>query len=93
MKRREKYKHFAVVRPSGTFPIDMLRYERCWPSEEAESFKIERVNRREDIYGPPMDGDRRIEVAKTSGDKTACWEEGRWRSFNCEILETRTERA
>lgn len=29
-----------VVEGSGRFPFDMLRYDRCWPRTEQDSYKL-----------------------------------------------------
>jgi hypothetical protein len=36
---KEKRFH-VVVEGSGSFPIDMLRYDKCWPSTESDSITI-----------------------------------------------------
>ena len=41
------YEHFFTVWGTAPFPIDMLRYDCCWPATAADSLAIERsvVNR------------------------------------------------
>lgn len=39
MAKRAKLIKFKVT-GSGEFPFDMLRYDRCWPATEADSYRI-----------------------------------------------------
>jgi len=32
--------HVFTVQGHGRFPLDMLRYDRCWPAAETESGRI-----------------------------------------------------
>ena len=36
-----KYRHFALVVVDGPFPVDALRYDRCYPYEETDAREIE----------------------------------------------------
>ncbi len=36
------YEHFFTVWGTTPFPIDMLRYDCCWPATTADSMAIER---------------------------------------------------
>ncbi len=36
------YEHFFTVWGTAPFPIDMLRYDCCWPASPADSLAIER---------------------------------------------------
>lgn len=36
-----KYSHLALIKFTGRFPIDMLRYDRCMPYREADSALIQ----------------------------------------------------
>jgi hypothetical protein len=38
----EAYEHFFTVWGTTPFPIDMLRYDCCWPATAADSLAIER---------------------------------------------------
>jgi hypothetical protein len=35
------YELFFIVEGAGSFPLDMLRYDSCFPAEESQSSKIE----------------------------------------------------
>ncbi len=79
-----KYAHFAIIRGSGAFPIDMLRYDSCYPFREEDARKIESVSN-------PMIGDNdpwEIRVKKHSElARHARWTPERWKSFRCELVE------
>lgn len=67
---------FKVISIFG-FPIDMLRYDQCWPRTANDSHAIQ-------LQKP---GDKPLEVeleriVENKGDKPT---EGRWASYNCEI--------
>jgi len=59
-----------------SFPYDMLRYDRCWPSSENDSslldFKV---------------ADRIIELNRYSSNKNDQPHFARWKSFGWEIIE------
>ncbi|AIY40158.1 hypothetical protein LT85_1000 [Collimonas arenae] len=38
-------KHIYTVKGSGDFPIDMLRYDECWPDQPADAEAIAPGNR------------------------------------------------
>jgi hypothetical protein len=58
-----------VVEGRGEFPIDMLRYDQCWPRREIDSGTIRRTNET-----------RKVELMciNTTGRKPT---EARWKSF------------
>lgn len=79
------YVHTFTVRPKGTipFPVDMLRYDGCYPSGETEAGKIA-----ENLRSWGDDPDNRyveLEAVKDRPD----WEPtgGRWDSFGWEVVE------
>ena len=59
------------VRGRGRFPIDMLRYDSCWPFQTKDSAAIE------------ADGVRTVTLESASPNRTAA----RWRSFGWEVVE------
>ncbi len=79
-----KYEHFAIIRGNGPFPIDMLRYDSCYPLREKDAGKIESVSN-------PMIGDNdpwEIRVHKhTELARHARWTPERWVSFGCTLEE------
>jgi len=78
------HRHTFTVEGTGNFPLDMLRYDSCYPSGTTDVWRIEE------------NGDtttrrwwRRIELAHTDGRKrwgptTARWESFGWRVLCCE---------
>ena len=57
---------------SGEFPVDMLRYDRCWPAEEAGSYELAR-----DAAAP-----RRMVLLHSHQQPT----EARWLSFGWRVV-------
>ena len=35
------YRHEVIVEGRGPFPLDMLRYDRCYPQQEGDSYQLE----------------------------------------------------
>ncbi len=68
--QKEVYEEF-IVRGFGEFPIDMLRYDKCWPKTEEDSAKI--IN--------PPDGRYDVSLLGNSTPNT-----GRWKSFCFSVL-------
>lgn len=70
------------------FPIDMLRYDCCWPATEQDSHKIENIN-------DPMVDSREdkpysvtVETARNTRDHGRfIVTEGRWDSFNWKLVD------
>jgi len=79
-----KYRHEAVVQGRGSFPIDMLRYDQCWPVGGEDSVEIERSLHHE--RGPFTVNVRADSPAKEH------WTPDRWRSFGWTVVNTHTER-
>lgn len=75
-KKQEWTRTFAVVRGSGDFPVDMLRYDACFPATEHMSHVIQN---RIDC--------RHVIVARYTG-QPGNWTPLRWRSFTWTFLDT-----
>jgi hypothetical protein len=58
------------------FPVDMLRYDCCFPCSALDASLIERSG---DITNPAVIAS--IRVSKHSTDKDPRWTDGRWKSF------------
>lgn len=71
---RTVYKIGFQVQGSGDFPIDMLRYDRCYPMGEHDSHLIENL-----AFSEPK-GERIIELIHYSHDKEWAPTGGRWKS-------------
>lgn len=73
------YRHIARVSGVGEFPVDMLRYDCCFPRSEVDSFQITN----QDTLG-----DRRVVFVVTlSSHKTYAWTRKRWESFGWDLQE------
>ena len=82
------YRHEAVIEVSGPFPIDMLRYDQCYPDHGTDSRSIE------DSRIPGRDNKPyRITVEAISEKKRGeHWTVARWESFGARVVETATLR-
>ena len=74
--RNEELYLFTVV-GSGEFPIDMLRYDGCWPYEREDAAKIEASFRE-----PGLPGVRTVVLQTTNrhGPTYRRWESFTWRA-------------
>lgn len=80
------YQHFAVITTSSGFPVDMLRYDCCFPVAEADSRRIaESIN--------PRVEDRQVSilVSRFTESSEPRWTYDRWRAFQCEIESVNSE--
>jgi hypothetical protein len=67
------------VEGSGEFPIDMLRYDQCWPTDTADALKIRPA------YGGDGSGlERRTISLSTTGKYVPT--RGRWDSFTWRVI-------
>ena len=71
------WSHRFTVRCALPFPIDMLRYDACFPASEEDAGKMSGT------HGA-------IEVKLVHRGDAKSWQpaEGRWRSFICTVIET-----
>lgn len=69
-----KLKTFAVEGPTP-FPIDMLRYDSCWPASEYDSADLQRVR----------DADRISIVLATNSHSAPSVD--RWRSYGWSVFQ------
>lgn len=67
-----KYRHKLTVSGSGNFPLDMLRYDQCWPESQ---FDVEKIGYDADRIPRP------VSVVAVTDNKTSPFREDRWRSF------------
>ena len=74
-------RYTLTVEGLAPFPVDMLRYDACYPATEADSGRIERL-------GEPGNTDRvRVTVAKSAGTAHAfLWTPARWESFGWKVV-------
>lgn len=72
---KKRYLHKLTVKGLGSFPIDMLRYDRCMPYSEEDASKINQT------FWPSCRDQIEITVYKISDLKDPQWEIRRWESF------------
>lgn len=71
---------FTVENPNGnSFPIDMLRYDSCWPKSEIDASLIS------DTFEYVTSSHRRTRVTLCT-DSRAAPTKGRWSSFRWVVL-------
>lgn len=80
----KRYAHVLMVKGIGSFPIDMLRYDRYSPHREEDSGKINRT------FHPGQEPEGEIEVYTVSDSKVSPWTIGRWQSFCWEVVKSET---
>jgi len=74
---------YAIIQGKGSFPIDMLRYDACYPTSERDSSLIASTLR--DRYGR----DRWSICVRSPSENP--WTVGRWESFNVKITDVPRE--
>jgi len=81
------YYHTATFEGSVPFPLDMLRYDQCWPrsSSDAQTIACFPNYRKETrLFSTPI----RVEVARYSASKRdPGWCTLRWKSFGWKKVE------
>lgn len=83
----KKYRQSFIVRGSVSFPIDMLRYDHCFPDTEQDSHQITETINYRDILSKSDDSGWTIVVARyvdSFSDKPTF---DRWRSFCVQVDE------
>lgn len=75
MKTSKLYVFRLTVEGQGTFPIDMLRYDRCVPSDGEDAHKV----------GAYSLEKRRVQLQMYSANKEGATE-GRWASFGWKVI-------
>lgn len=69
----------ATVVGEGAFPLDMLRYDQCWPAQQGDADAIE------------SQGRRSIMLAKHQrGPSNPGWSPERWSTFGWTLQESRS---
>lgn len=72
--KKTVYEWFLVVTGSGEFPLDMLRYDACFPYEQVDSNRIERST----------ESRRIVLVRRGVNDGTGT--PARWQSFRWNVI-------
>lgn len=71
-----------AVRGRGSFPFDMLRYDRCFPATEGDSHRIEKTTR-ERLRGVGSSEPITLQMADPKRRPT----EARWQSFGWTVVD------
>ena len=89
-RKDSRFVSVVTVRVSSLSGLmDMLRYDRCCPFSEEDSSKLSKINGWEQCGGlPPTPLDRVVRLLRFSANELPATA-GRWRSFNCEVLDER----
>lgn len=70
----------ATIVGSGRFPIDMLRYDTCFPFTEVDAHKVAETY---DSYLRRWE----IVIAKYPSNRADGFTDARWESFGCKVTE------
>jgi len=81
---KRQWTHYFKVQGHGRFPYDMLRYDRCYPAYEDESYKLDTT----DMPIAKYLEDRVVELVHVGSPD---WRpmKARWTSFGWHVVETR----
>jgi hypothetical protein len=74
---------YAIIQGRGEFPMDMLRYDSCYPNSERDSVLIA-----DTVRSYKRDG--RWSICVKSASKNP-WTVGRWESFGVKITDVPRE--
>lgn len=71
-----------IVRGAGAFPVDMLRYDGCYPLTEDDAYAIQRS-----IAGASHRKPWTVRVVRRRNNvrEARSWTLARWRSFSVEV--------
>jgi hypothetical protein len=87
----KQFEVIVTVRPlpaSGTFPVDMLRYDGLYPARETDSYRLQTaIQGHHDSRDDWADG--KGVMLKRYADKEWKPNADRWRSFGWEVAEVR----
>lgn len=81
------YRHVFTVRGALAFPLDMLRYDACYPHSETDAHEIEGSIRNYGTTAPLT-----VTLVFHSGASKTHPTGERWRSFGWEVVTQNTER-
>lgn len=83
--QRKEYRHVSIltIHASGPDFWDMLRYDRCCPATEEESYKINRL-----VYGSARPEDHIIRLCRYAAAAIPATA-GRWKTYGCTVLDER----
>lgn len=76
----KRYHHDATIQGTVPFPIDMLRYDECWPADESAAGKIA-----DSIADPGKPWAITVQKVSTAKDSRTAWTVDRWESFQVKM--------
>ena len=79
MATRKQLPRFFTVSGTGRFPVDMLRFDACYPRTGTDALIIERSFERP----RPLEAEKVVVLAKPSGEAPNA---ARWKSFGWEVV-------
>jgi hypothetical protein len=88
-KAEKRYVTHMVVEGTGSFPIDMLRYDRCVPESESDAAEIARLIRYESDDKPKRIALLRFGANPYQIEGESRMEYGRWLSFGWRVVSER----
>lgn len=78
------YRHTFLVKGTDTFPVDMLRYDACFPADTADA---------QLILADDHEGPREIWLRTYNQQKGWAPTHSRWESMTWRVLEWETQKA
>lgn len=79
-----KYRQTFVVTGKSNFPLDMLRYDHCWPDTSEDAVKIGTDDPA--IWAHPDSGVMAVFLSRHVSSPKDLPTEGRWNSFGWKII-------
>lgn len=76
-----KYRQTFTVTGSGVFPLDMLRYDACWPAHEREIWMLGGSAETRDVH-----------ISRNVEGKHDVPTLARWASFGWTVTDVKTEK-
>ena len=70
---------YRLITGKGDFPVDMLRYDNCFPATEADSYAIAKT------FGSYGEWEICVKKQTPAYGKVRNWTDGRWASFRCSM--------
>lgn len=76
-----------VARGTLAFPLDMLRYDQCWPDDTASAVEIASSFDPHERFACGRDGTFKVVLSHGITNKNRRWTPDRWRSFGWTLFE------
>jgi len=80
------HRHTFTVEGLGQFPYDMLRYDRCYPASENDSYRMVDLANRRGEHSAKLLTPRRVELVHVDGSARWAPMSVRWESFGWTVL-------